>query len=249
MKTALDSTSATTSSGSDHCYKDYYNSSTSLHELISQEKQRKENEELTQIVLQVTKSYDAMSVELQIMVDLIECKEEKNHDEMVLPMEEVDSIVEEEVDETPQLEEVIVEDVLVERNSSLVHCQVITPLVDELEHIDSAVQDALMIQEELSVTMGQNIIGGEGEFYWGLQEEFIDFNQFQTKRIPKKLEKWRRVDFLVCWIMDIFEENASWRHDRRLDDTFLWYRDDSVQGKADQRTLMSVNVHFMEWFE
>ncbi|CAI9108704.1 OLC1v1008375C1 [Oldenlandia corymbosa var. corymbosa] len=77
-----------------------------------------------------------MSVEVQKMVELLGYKGEKNHDEWELPTKKVENVVEEK-DETPQLEETILDDVLENGDLNVVLSQTISLPLEIQNHIDS----------------------------------------------------------------------------------------------------------------
>ncbi|CAI9089924.1 OLC1v1024577C1 [Oldenlandia corymbosa var. corymbosa] len=96
-------------------------------------------------------------------------------------------------------------------------------LSPEREIIDSEDTTLFTNEEESIISLDESHVGrGKGEFTWGVQIEYIDFDQCQTKKDPEMLEEWSKKDFPLCWMI---QKYASWRHDRLIDGTFLWYQD------------------------
>ncbi|CAI9099229.1 OLC1v1036014C1 [Oldenlandia corymbosa var. corymbosa] len=91
------------------------------------------------------------------------------------------------------------------------------------EVVDLGFIGTLMNEEESTISIYEGHVDGvKDKHTWGAQKEMVDFDQFQAEKIPKVLEEWSKIDFLPCWMI---QENASWRHDRLIDGTFLWYQD------------------------
>ncbi|CAI9117278.1 OLC1v1018635C1 [Oldenlandia corymbosa var. corymbosa] len=120
----------------------------------------------------------------------------------------------------PLDEELCLEGLFAEGEPCSIFHETLSP---EREIIDSKDTTLFTNEEESIISLDESHVGrGKIEFTWCVQTEYIDFDQCQTKKDPEMLEEWSKIDFLLCWMI---QENASWRHDRLIDGTFLWYQD------------------------
>ena len=80
----------------------------------------------------------------------------------------------------------------------------------------------VLFGETNSCVGSDNFLSSNVEFTWGVHEEYVDFNQFKSKEIPKvfKILNGNKKNFLVCWMM----KDVSWKH-HFIVGTFFWYRD------------------------
>ncbi|CAI9102809.1 OLC1v1001154C1 [Oldenlandia corymbosa var. corymbosa] len=197
-----------------------------------QEAQRqKEFQEMNYMRNELAQSVERMSLHLQTIIDNNSRRERQEaHEKVISSMEDND------VEDEPR--EVVLQPVpiLLPPPYSLKGTEKLTcgsELVDVLkldetcppneEVVDLEFIHTLMNEEESTISIDEGHVDGvKGKHTWGVQEEMVDFHQFQAEKIPKVLEEWSKKDFPLCWMI---QKYASWRHDKLIDGTFLWYQD------------------------